>query len=335
MSIITIIFFTLIAFSYISSFITNENICKGKGGKLYETNLEIKNDLLKLHNYNYKSIQKFLTSYFNQIKKSSDSYSISTLDSQYNILLDSLKCNRLFRHVTKIQSESHDKFLKELSTYKRMYKLQYYTEQVFYYHHGLRFASKNVKDYILNKYVIDVGSCIGDSLMILQSYTTKAIHLYEFSKINLKKLKKNIEINKITSNKYIIHEKGLSNFTGSINISDSGNGGVGIGKGNLNNITVNINTLDNEFIDCKCKIGFIKVDIEGQGFNFILGGKNIIAHHRPVMSIAIYHNFDEYFRTRYLLESFLLNYSYEYRQFNDCEPFACEFSLFAYPSELS
>lgn len=50
--------------------------------------------------------------------------------------------------------------------------------------------------------------------------------------------------------------------------------------------------------------------------------------------MAIYHNYDEYFKTRYFLENIVRNYKYEYHQFNNCEPWACEFNIFAYPNEI-
>lgn len=67
--------------------------------------------------------------------------------------------------------------------YKSKYKVDYYTEEVFYYHHGLRFTSKFIRKYIQNKDILDVGACMGDSLVILLNYTNKRVHLYEINKI--------------------------------------------------------------------------------------------------------------------------------------------------------
>lgn len=144
--------------------------------------------------------------------------------------------------------------------------------------------------------------------MMGQNYTINKVHLYDISPKNIKKLKRNIKLNGNNPDKYIIHMKGLSNFTGNISLNDEGHGGVGIDKGKRNKITVNVDTLDNEFLNHITKIGFIKIDIEGQGYNFIEGAKNIIKSNRPVISMAIYHNYDEYFKTRYFLENIVRNY---------------------------
>lgn len=290
--------------------------------------------MLLKYNYNYQRIYSFINTYFRSIIKKTDSKFLTTLNSQKNIIIDSLKCNRLNKHLSKQQIENHYKYMKEKYIYKKYYILEYYTEEVFYYHHGLRFASDDIKEYIRNKDIIDVGSFIGDSLLILLNYTKKVIHLYEISDKNLRILKKNIRKNRIEPNRVIIRKIGLSNKTGTINLVDKGNGGVGIGIGKGKTIITNITTLDNEFNDCKCEIGFIKVDIEGQGYNFILGAKETILKHRPVLSLAIYHNYDEFFLSRNVLEAFVKNYTYEYYQVNNCEPWACDFILFAYPSEI-
>lgn len=313
------------------SYVSN---CNAIGSKLFETNLEVKNNLLKIFNSNISEIKEFINLYFKKIYNAVDKYSLYALKSQKKILIDSINCNKLIKHLTDYQIKNHKRYVKELSIYKRMYNLKYYTEEVFYYHHGLRFCNKKILRYIYNKNIIDVGSSFGDSLLILQNYTNKIIHLFDLSKKNIQQLKENIELNHIQADRYVIHEKGLSNFTGDIVISDNGDGGVGIGKHKSNKVKVNITTLDNEFLNQNIDIGFIKVDVEGQGYNFVNGAKRIIHLNRPVINMGIYHNYDEYFRVRYLLEDIVNKYNYEYHQHNNCEPWACEFDLFAYPSEI-
>lgn len=132
--------------------------------------------------------------------------------------------------------------------------------------------------------------------------------------------------------KHRIIRKGLSNFTGTIFISNSGKAGVSIyDKGKLN---VNVTTIDNEVETNNINVGFIKADVEGSALELIKGGKNTIQKCIPLLSIAIYHNFDEYFEVRKYLNSLTSKYSYKYILANSCEPYACEFSLIAYPKYL-
>lgn len=328
--------YIFILYFYYSIFSINTNKCNNDGIKLYSTNMEIKNNLLKLYNNDISKIRRYINSYFNKLKINSDKDSLISLESQRMILLDSLICNKLVKHLTENQIKYHNQYIKEIPLYKKKYISKYYTEEVFFYHHGLRFSNKNILNYIYTKDIIDVGSSFGDSLLVLLNYTKTKIHLYELSKRNIKKLKITILLNNIDKKKYIIHEKGLSNFTGIMNIADFGDGGVGFTPRHKSNniIKVNITTLDNEYLNRNIEIGFIKADVEGEGYNFIKGAENIIKLNRPVINIAIYHNYDEYFRTRYLLEDIVKDYQYEYHQHNNCEPYACEFDLFAYPSEI-
>lgn len=332
--IIFLYFLFLFFYSFNSKYHNYKSDCNKDGIELYETNMEIRNNLLMVYKNDTSKIITFLDSYFSKLKLGTDKYSLLSLESQKRIIIDSLFCNKLIKHLTARQVSDYKEYIKEIPIYKRKYNLPYYTEEVNYYHHGLRFCNKRILVYIYMRDIIDVGSNIGDSLVILQNYTKYKVHLYEISKRNIKKLKNTILLNNIKGDKYILYEKGLSSFIGSITISDEGHGGVGIGKYKRNEIKVNISTLDYEFLPKNIKIGFIKADIEGEGYNFLKGSKKIIKLNRPVICIAIYHNYNEYFKIRYLLEDIVEKYIYEYHQFNNCGPYSCEFDLFAYPSEI-
>lgn len=330
-----LIFLLILLYNQLQSFKIYQSNCKN-GIKLYLSNLAIKKALLNIFNNDINKIEKFIFLFIKNVTKSIDKNSIAVLESQKKIIVDSLICNKLVKHLSKMQIENHKLFIQQLPIYKKKYILENYNEEVFYYHHGLRFSNEKILNYIYNKDIIDVGANIGDSLLVLQNYTNRKIHLYDISPKNIKKLKKNLRLNKINPDKYTIHMLGLSNFKWNITLSDGGGGGVGINKfrDSRNEITVNVNTLDNELNNTNCEIGFLKVDIEGEGVNFIKGAKNVIKLNRPVISIAIYHNYDEFFETRYFLENILSDYIYEYQQYNNCEPSACEINIFAYPNQL-
>lgn len=129
-------------FYYNFHFISKNNISCIEGISLYETNEEIKKNLLSIYNNDIYKIKRFIYIYFKNISKNIDEDSRASIESQKNIILDSLKCNKLIKHLTKTQIFNHELFLKELPIYKRKYTLDYYTEEVFYYHHGLRFSNK-------------------------------------------------------------------------------------------------------------------------------------------------------------------------------------------------
>jgi hypothetical protein len=82
---------------------------------------------------------------------------------------------------------------------------------------------------------------------------------------------------------------------------------------------------------------FIKVDIEGYGMKFVRGAMKSLKAHRPVLSIAIYHNPTEFFEIKPLLEEALDNYVFSIRKLTPgVEKNLChsEVILLAYPREL-
>lgn len=182
---------------------------------------------------------------------------------------------------------------------------------------------------------MDIGAWIGDSLLVLENYTNKIIYSYEISEFNIKRLYNTLKSNNIINKKHKIIQKGLSNYN-SINsikntVSDE-NSGLGINtKGKLR---VNITSIDEEVMLNNMNVGFIKADVEGNGLKIIKGAKHTIMSNFPIISISIYHNFEEYFEIRKYLDSITSLYSYKYILANLCEPYSCEFTLMAIPKNI-
>jgi len=85
------------------------------------------------------------------------------------------------------------------------------------------------------------------------------------------------------------------------------------------------------------KIGFIKSDIEGAMLDALRGMKKVITSNRPVLSLSIYHNTDEFFEVKPLLEEMVenLNYKITIQSLFPVASTTCEVVIFAYPRELS
>ena len=58
-------------------------------------------------------------------------------------------------------------------------------------------------------------------------------------------------------------------------------------------------------------MGLIKVDIEGAEQIFLKGAKQTISTQRPILLLSIYHNIDDFFNIKPLIESWDLNYKYK------------------------
>ncbi len=205
----------------------------------------------------------------------------------------------------------------------------------FLFHHGLYFQNKKIKDYIKNTCFIDAGAYIGDSVLVLNKYySPEKIFSFELSKRNASKYKKIMEINKISENKYCIINKGISDKCDKIYFNDTGDQGVSLCYDG--NIAAEVTSIDSFVEENNIKIGFIKADVEGYGFNALKGMKNTIANNRPVLSLAIYHTPEEFFEMKpYLYEITKdLNYRIEILHLHCFCDFLVDIVIFAYPKEL-
>lgn len=76
----------------------------------------------------------------------------------------------------------------------------------------------------------------------------------------------------------------------------------------------------------------IKADVEGMGLKVLNGAEKIIRRDRPLLSLSIYHNEEEFTGIYRTLRSWDLGYHCEIKQFSPLVPHG-EYSLFAYPAE--
>ena len=215
-------------------------------------------------------------------------------------------------------------------------------QEVFYFHHGLRFSSNNLKEYIVNGDILDIGAYTGDSAIILSQYTMKKVYSYELSPVLTNTIKKNLEkYNNIYNStfknfkledKVIVINKGVGYKEDIIYVKDVANAGGSINdKGN---ISVCITTIDKEVEKLRIIPKYIKADVEGIGLDVLKGSIEIIKKYRPVISIAIYHSFDEFFGIYDFMKQFP-NYLCEFHSENNNPMSFREISAFFYPSEIN
>ena len=209
------------------------------------------------------------------------------------------------------------------------------TPEVFYFHHGLRFDSQKIRDYIKNKDILDCGAFVGDSVLVLKDYTDKTIFCYEFYKPCLEKFHKIMKLNHITSG-YKLIPLALGENVKNAKVSNESMMACPFESSHKQpkNDIVSITTIDEEAKRHNFKVGFIKVDVEGQGFKLIKGAIDTIKNQRPVLSIGVYHSKDELFEIKPFLEKNLDNYVFEFQLQSFEEGDIKELALFCYPREL-
>ncbi len=140
----------------------------------------------------------------------------------------------------------------------------------------------------------DLGAYTGDTIAEFLQYTGeyKSIIAAEPDSKNYKKLCKNTEglKNIICKNVCISKENGKINFA-----MNSGRNSLA-GKGDVVIESINIDTLLGN-----TDITFIKMDIEGQEKNALLGGKAVLKEKRPKLNIAAYHRNEDLFELPILI----------------------------------
>ena len=212
--------------------------------------------------------------------------------------------------------------------------------EVFYYHHGLRFCHPNIRNYVRNGDILDIGAYLGDSAILLTQYTDKKIYSYELSPTLIQKIRQNFgKYNQYTmkksgsdlSEKVVLINKGVSEKEGTMEINDIASDGGSIQiKGN---VTINITSIDSEVQKRNITPRFIKGDVEGVGLDVLKGGKETIAKYRPVIQMAMYHSYEEFFGMFEFMRQFP-NYLVEFHCQNTAVAVFGELNAFFYPAEI-
>ncbi len=165
------------------------------------------------------------------------------------------------------------------------------------------------KDYSV---FVDCGGYIGDTAeAVLKKYKPKKVVSFEPFIGNYKKMSENCAKYKGSGTEFYLYNNAVSDKTklccfaegtGSGSLSDSGE------------ITVVSVSLD-QALPC-FRPTFIKMDIEGEEYNAIIGASEIIRDSMPDMAICVYHSIDDIWRLPLLIDSIKSGYSYYLRSYN-------------------
>lgn len=180
---------------------------------------------------------------------------------------------------------------------------------VFYHKHGIK-ALKHLEK-IKGKDIVDVGGYIGDSVLILEELSPQTIYSFEASTENFDLLKKTLELNEISN--CVAENKALGDKKGTCDLNMKGSQS---NLGTIDYVTcagqeiVEVDTLDDYVSEHQLNIGLIKVDIEGAEQIFLHGAKKTICKQKPTLLLSIYHNADDFFGIKPLIENWNLGYRF-------------------------
>ena len=96
---------------------------------------------------------------------------------------------------------------------------------------------------------------------------------------------------------------------------------------NNGNVETEIVSLDNDITE---KVDMIKMDIEGEEYNALVGCKNHIINDKPILLISVYHNNEDLWKLPKLINEFNSEYNFYLRNYGN-NIFPTEIVLIAVP----
>lgn len=178
--------------------------------------------------------------------------------------------------------------------------------------------------HLSNETFIDCGGFIGDTLeeylKIKNNDTFKEYIVFEPDETNHKKLCDFVAtLSPELQKKISVHKLGVSRENETFKFS----GGEGSNSyiGDDGEIEVNCVAMD-EFLADK-EPTFIKMDLQGHEAFALLGGKELISRHKPVLAISVYHFVQDLWELPLLMKSFYPEYEFFLRAYRPEEEYIC------------
>jgi FkbM family methyltransferase len=180
---------------------------------------------------------------------------------------------------------------------------------VFIYRYGLEKVID--KSRFSDKCIIDAGAFIGDTALILSPLTSSKVYAFEPTSKYFNLLKRTVELNNLINVVPVRAALGANCGRVNINVACSSSSVL---KPNIDlegSEEAELIALDMFVEERGLVVGLIKVDIEGYEQEFLKGAENTIKKQRPTLMISIYHNPNDFFMIKPIIESWNLGYRFE------------------------
>ena len=204
-----------------------------------------------------------------------------------------------------------------------------------YFHNGLKFCNDRMKAYIKNKDFIDGGAWIGDSVLVFNKYYfPRKVYSFEISATLKDQYLELMKANNISDDRYEFVLSGLADKVSYITFDDTADSGTSLLSQGTSGVV--LTSIDEFSKKRNLNIGFLKIDVEGFGYEALKGATETIKRDRPIICLAVYHSPHEFFDSKPLLDEITrgLNYKIEYKQMQYRAYIAIEYVIWAYPAEL-
>jgi len=272
-----------------------------------------------------------------KLKKNLDDASQKMVDNfifrqSYILRHNFLEQKKIFNEEEIKEQQECSKIINKINKNFFQYDLPEFLLEVFYGLSGVKWLPAQVKEILKNGIFIDAGAYNGDTALVFDFFfKPKKIYAFEPEKNNFVQLQKNVQIQ---GKKNIMPiNLGLSNQE-KVRVISEQNACSHIAN-KLSGQKIKLIDLDNFYfqnISKSEKIGFIKMDIEGEEINALQGARNIIKKYRPVLAISIYHRPEDFFQIKPWLENLCPEYKFQIKK---AHPFSLtrEVILLAYPQK--
>ena len=192
-----------------------------------------------------------------------------------------------------------------------------YEQSVFGYRHGLVYLPEDILKSLNDKDFLDCGAYIGDSALIFEKYyNPRKIYSFEPDDENYNLLLNIMKLNNLKKVKPIKSgvgsQENIVNFyhaTGASHITDENS-----------ETQIKITSIDKFVFDNNIDVGLIKIDVEGYELEVLEGAKRTIKEFKPVLSISIYHNAEQFINTMEYIKRLVPNYKCIIRHLEDILP---------------
>ena len=207
------------------------------------------------------------------------------------------------------------KHLELINAYRHLkLSVNIYDQSVFDYKHGLPFLPKKALKFLNNKDFIDCGAYIGGSAIIFEKYyNPRKIYAFEPEKENYAHMLNAIKFNDLK--KVVPIEIGVGSKEEKVSFLPMQSLSKVISDDSDNKIE--ITTLDKYVFDRNLDVGLIKMDVEGFELNALKGAERTINQFKPVLSLSIYHNAEQFINVIKFVKELALDYKIIIRHLSD------------------
>ncbi|WP_034445830.1 FkbM family methyltransferase [Butyrivibrio sp. AE2032] len=220
------------------------------------------------------------------------------------------------RRIDDLFSKEIVRITDELYAY-RQYRLPInHFEPVVFYH---KYCLNELADIerLKGKTIIDAGGFIGDTALIFSELSPDRIISFEPMKENIELFHKTMQLNYLTN--VTLEQKALGAEPGVVTMYYAGEGSTSYPRNEDRRFysepyEVPVVTLDEYVRENELKVGLVKMDIEGSESDCLKGAKRLIAEQRPILLICIYHNKNDFFGIKTMLEDWGIDYNFKIRK---------------------